>query len=308
MAAIRTVASSASGVGNAKPASSLRALLKGIVDYAGLFPPAGLSMKDAVRKYSEYLHARHCWMLGRFVVPAGRLREFGDALAALNSAPKVWRLSCLLGKDLPSDLAKIRNFQAECSSQILLDCLEAALPQSNLGPWLASLPSDFIRYVELPLHSGLPMLSTLHGAGVRAKIRAGGITPESIPASVGLAQFLGTCKHAGIAFKATAGLHHPLRCVKPLTYEPGSSHARMHGFLNLALGAALAYQHVPAELVESTLDLGAASLRFESDHIVCNGIKLSVDQLVETRTSFFTSFGSCSFEEPIADLEALNLL
>jgi len=35
----------------------------------------------------------------------------------------------------------------------------------------------------------------------------------------------------GVPFKATAGLHHPLRCIHPLTHEPNSPAAAMHGFL-----------------------------------------------------------------------------
>ena len=61
--------------------TALRALLAGIVDYAGLFPPAGLDMPAAVRNYASYRTDDHAWMLGRFVVPASRLGKCDAALA-----------------------------------------------------------------------------------------------------------------------------------------------------------------------------------------------------------------------------------
>src|SRR5205809_4623216 len=55
--------------------ASLRALLSGLIDYAGLFPPAGLPLDQAIRNYARYRHESDAWMLGRFVIPANRLAE-----------------------------------------------------------------------------------------------------------------------------------------------------------------------------------------------------------------------------------------
>src|SRR6185436_2132053 len=56
-------------------ARSLRVLLADLIDYAGLFPPAALSMQDAVRNYARYAEGEHAWMLGKFVVPEARRAE-----------------------------------------------------------------------------------------------------------------------------------------------------------------------------------------------------------------------------------------
>ena len=53
----------------------LRTFLAGIVDYAGLFPPARLPLEQAIRAYVRYTREDEAWMLGRFVCPAGRLSE-----------------------------------------------------------------------------------------------------------------------------------------------------------------------------------------------------------------------------------------
>ena len=62
--------------------ATLRVLLGSIVDYAGLFPPARLPLDQAVRNYLRYRSEPESWMLGRFVLPAARLDESGDWLAA----------------------------------------------------------------------------------------------------------------------------------------------------------------------------------------------------------------------------------
>ena len=53
--------------------------MRGLVDYAGLFPPAALAMAEAARRYAAYLGSPEAWMLGRFVVPVERLDELADA-------------------------------------------------------------------------------------------------------------------------------------------------------------------------------------------------------------------------------------
>ena len=41
---------------------SLRALLAGIIDYAGMFPPAKLPLDVAVKNYDAYKKGEHAWM------------------------------------------------------------------------------------------------------------------------------------------------------------------------------------------------------------------------------------------------------
>ena len=64
-------------------AESATALLSGLIDYAGLFPPASLAMAAAVANYDAYLRGEYSWILGRFIVPVARLEEFEKALADL---------------------------------------------------------------------------------------------------------------------------------------------------------------------------------------------------------------------------------
>ena len=41
--------------------SAIRALLTGSIDYAGLFPPAGLDMASAVENYARYRAGPDAW-------------------------------------------------------------------------------------------------------------------------------------------------------------------------------------------------------------------------------------------------------
>ena len=147
-----------------------------------------------------------------------------------------------------------------------------------------TLPDAGTTYCEIPLDADLAPLAAL---GARAKIRLGG---ASVPSCQAVANFL----RARVPFKATAGLHHPIR------------NAPMHGFINLFLAAALAWRgEDPLPTLEEP---SAAAFHFGSDAVTWHGHTFSAAELREVRERFAISFGSCSFEEPIADLKALGWL
>ena len=235
---------------------ALRVLLEGLIDYAGLFPPAALTMQDAVRNYARYREGEYAWALGKFVVPKERVDE----------VPAEFPLS-VLGVD-----------------EIKTDQFDGLAPGT---------------FVEITDGSVLPELKR---RGLRAKIRTGGVTEDAFPTAQAVAEFIRACRAAGVPFKATAGLHHPLRCVRPLTYEPNAAVGTMHGFLNLFLAAAL-----PDDAEELLLERDPEAFAFDDEGVTWRGLRVTVDELREMRR-FATSFGSCSFEEPINDLKELGWL
>ena len=233
---------------------SLRVLLERLIDYAGLFPPAALTMQDAVRNYARYRDGEHAWALGKFVVPKERVKE----------VPAEFPLT-ILGID-------------EVKS------LDDAKPGA---------------YVET---TDLSLIPELKRRGLRAKIRTGGITEDAFPSPQAVAEFIRACRREGVSFKATAGLHHPLRCVKPLTYEPNAAVGTMHGFVNVFLAAALP-EHAEGILEETD----PRAFTFTDDGAAWRDRRVDLDGLKAMR-EFATSFGSCSFEEPINDLKELGWL
>jgi hypothetical protein len=120
--------------------------------------------------------------------------------------------------------------------------------------------------------------------GFGSKVRCGG---ASVPSVVELGGFIRTCREQGVVFKATAGLHHAL----PTRGE--------HGFLNLL--AACVFGDEEAALRDDSFELDAESFRWR-------GRAAGPDELARVRRELFSGIGSCSFDEPLGELEALGIL
>ena len=304
---------------------SLRTLLAGAIDYAGLFPPAKLEMPEAVANYAAYRDDPDAaWALGRFVVPAARLeeleREAARHLACVLPGAEPWRLSALAGPDVAADADRIarfaRRFAAAGVGSVVVDAAEVRAATAGdveraAGP-LAAL--GLAVYVELPLGGDAPgldaLLAAVRRAGARAKVRTGGVTADAFPDPADLVRFVDACLRAGVPFKATAGLHHPLRAEYRLTYEPGAPTGTMFGFLNVFLAAALLRAGASLPEAESMLtERDPGALRFDDDGVEWRGIRLTTDALRAARDAgAAVAFGSCSFREPVDDLKALGLL
>ena len=318
--------------------AALHALLAGIIDYAGLFPPARLPLDDALARYARYRQGPDRWMLARFVTPVGRLGDL-DAHAELwaeTPADDPFRLSLLpRGGDtaetfldtLRDDLATSRALHERHQRRIVVDALEVRWPSGVLGEDTRTHRAflddvghtlrdagfgEAEVYLEMPVGTHTPELlppvldALAHADGLRAalKIRMGGATPADHPAPERVAPILDACRRAGVRFKATAGLHHPMR------HHRESLGGSMNGFLNVFGGAALARAH--------DLDLDAltrileerdpAAFRVDQDRFAWRGLSATADEIAETRHTFATSFGSCSFDEPREDLRDLDWL
>ena len=162
-------------------------------------------------------------------------------------------------------------------------------------------------YVELPASSDpTPLLEVIARHGLRAKLRTGGVTPDAFPTPAEVLRFLEACVTAGVACKATAGLHHPLRGEYPLTYAPDSPRATMHGFLNVFLTAAFLQAGVAAADVAPLLEeRDPTAIHADADGIRWRDWRLTRDTLVTCRRTAAVSFGSCSFEEPVHEVATL---
>jgi len=288
--------------------SAIRALLTGAIDYAGLFPPAGLPMADAVRNYATYRASPDAWALGRFVVPIARLDEFRDATASARDTREPWRLSVLAGASGADDwkLAGAANLgPALIESVELRACVPEEVRRAS-----ARLPREVDVFYEIPLDGDVSALVRAIGAeGAKAKVRTGGVTAEAFPAARDLARFVVTCARAHVAFKATAGLHHPLRATYRLTYEADSPTGVMFGFLNVLLAAGFAQAGRGEDVIRAVLEEDDASaLRFDSAGVSWRGQHLAIEDIARGRATLALSFGSCSFREPIDELKGMGIV
>jgi hypothetical protein len=301
----------------APPVLALRTLLDGTVDYAGLFPPAALAMEPAVRAFAEYARSADAWALGRFVVPVGRLAELESAAAGL--APRrpdaPWRLSALVGGDVAGELRALGEFNcrhaADGAEALSADTVEIRTPTVEAVDAAAALLPRYLQaYLEIPVAADpAPLVAAVARAGARAKVRTGGITPDLFPTSTELVRFMRACVSAGVAFKATAGLHHPLRAEYRLTYEPDAPSGTMYGFLNVFLAAALLHAGADDATAARMLEeRSPGSVRFDADGVSWAEYRLDLEQLARAHRSTAISFGSCSFREPLDDLHSLGFL
>lgn len=291
-----------------KTAVSLRELLTGLIDYAGLFPPASLDMRTAVWNYSRYRAGEHAWMLGRFIVPVSRLAEFEHAAAdAVSEAP--WRLSALVA-DAAREIPVIVEFNARWARRFNIDAVELKTASAeDVVRAREAIPSTITPYFEIDPAKASTLLPAIVNGGARAKIRTGGIKAEMFPSAETIAGFIFDCLEENVAFKATAGLHHPVRCVRTLTYEADAPKAMMHGYLNVFAAVILAKGGAERDRVAEVIGCeDADEFHFSDNGLSWRGLRASAAQIKDVRERFAISFGSCSFEEPISDLQQLNLL
>lgn len=303
-----------------------RALMERLIDYAGLFPPAGLPMERACALYRGYRRTRDAWMLGRFICPVGRLAEWRGQLDEAESGIELSLLGPLTGdaaglvSRMKEHVVGARRALAGLESRVEVASWELRLP--DLGEDNASvicerltevidlLPGHVDGYVEIqpnadPVLLGrlcdtLTSLNRMRSGDAGFKLRCGGLVPDAFPSIEELARVLVACADRALPLKLTAGLHHPL---------PGLRDGLpMHGFLNVVLAAAAcrSYQLRERDVYGLLREQGGAAFRLSADWIEWRELRIAAKELRETRDGFLRSFGSCSFDEPREDLVTLG--
>ena len=215
--------------------TAIQSLLAGLFDYAGLYPPASLSLRSAANNYVEYSRGERAAALGKFIINADRLEELRSIA---DDSVEQFKLSVIVSED--KDLDAI----AQCiSNGMPIEALEIKCAQAEaIERMAARVPKPLTVYFEVPLDSGgTGALEVISGLDMRAKIRMGGVVAQAFPSISAVVQMLAALAKLRLAFKATAGLHHPIRSFRPLTYEAQSAKGSMHGFLNLSCAAAVLY-------------------------------------------------------------------
>jgi hypothetical protein len=291
---------------------SIHTLLHTLVDYAGLFPPAGLSMQAAVANYADYRRSPHAWVLGRFIVPVSRLDEMAAAMKAIGAPDDghAWRISVLAGESINDDVATAGIFNGG-SSNALIDALEVKAASVDAIRAIARVaPREMKTYVEIPVaEDPRALVDAIAAVKLRAKIRTGGVTPEAIPSVEQVGAFMRACYAAGVGFKATAGLHHALRAERALTYAPDAPRGVMHGFLNVFLAAAFQYNGLTIRDAHALLAAGTLDgVEINDDRLAWREYVVTLAELSTIRRRFAIAFGSCSFTEPVEDLVQMELL
>lgn len=303
--------------------SALRAFLGELIDDAGLFPPAALGMSEALEAHERAEAGAEYWMLGRFVVPAARL---GELTSRLDDSPDPLALSVVLDPRAAAlELAAAARSETERGDRLVIEAVECRLQPREGGASLdpitaladafrqAGFQEDPTLFVELPANDArvaescatLRRLRDELAIDAGAKLRCGGESAEAVPAPADVARFILAARDAKVPLKATAGLHHPVRA-----FNEAAGFA-MHGFLNVAGGTILASVH-PAI---GELELERLIADEDPDHFALDAHRFrwlereaDAEGIGRARALSFRSYGSCSFDEPLADLRAMGWL
>lgn len=298
---------------NVPGAPAIRAAFTALIDYAGLFPPAQLSMDAAVAEYVEARASSFSWMLGRFIVPVSRI----DELVASCREPLELSVIIDAGGEQRAWLQNVQTAFARLvqlrqdEPRVPIHALEIALPplQTNretydatIGQFAAAAQQAGLRdipaFVEFPRDSrretllpGAMYALARHRLG--AKMRCGGVTADAVPEPDEIAAFIARAHDERVPYKATAGLHHPIR------HFNEAAGFTMHGFLNILIAALRARQGWDAEKLEAVIATeDAAGLSLDA----------TPEEIQAMRRESFVAYGSCSFSEPVEDLQKLGLL
>lgn len=296
---------------------AVRALLHGVVDYAGTFPPAKLELAEALANYARARTGKHAWMLGRSVIPASLLEDFVQVALNGGSDPPLhkgndspWPLS-LIAKGDAGEREMVQRFNMEKRGRAVIAALEFP-PLSNAEiDQIARQPPDGVEmFFEVPLGEDFAgRVATVGVHGARVKIRTGGVVATAFPDASELVRCMRVCANSRVAFKASAGLHHAVCGRYALTYEADSALASMYGFLNLCVAATLVHMGAPDTTAVDALREGSAkAFAFTPGGLIWRDRTLPTTDLADARRSFFRSFGSCAFSEPVEDLERLGLM
>lgn|GEM_PF-385570 len=253
-------------------------LFRQLVDDAGLFPPTGLPMAEALERHRNDLAGNDPVLTHRFLCPAGRLGELRDHLTF------PIRLGLILDtpdippfEDVAVELVEVRQTPGET-------------PGAVWERLAGRLPGGARLFVEVPFgdHGSLPR----DGEGPGLKFRCGGLTAGAFPSAADLGALIAHCARHGVPFKATAGLHNAVR-----HFDPALGVDR-HGFLNLVLAVCAAVEDRDPVPVLKLTDVGELTRLAQA---------VPADTSARAR-ELLVSYGSCDTHTPIEDLVALGLI
>jgi hypothetical protein len=278
-------------------------LLRHLFDDASLFPPAALPMSAAVRGHLRHQSSWYAVMSGPFVCLDAKIAELGAALTAAGVAELDLAL-VLPGGEASLDAALDSVF---ADPRLRLRAVELPVAAAAPDEPTAAMARDITTLDRTPLAGAdafieIPaqLLTTDLARAVAdhrylAKLRTGGVTAAAFPDAQTLAQCLTVLAEERLPFKCTAGLHH---AVRHTAADTGFEH---HGFLNVLLAVAAAVAGA------GTAEVAAELADCDAGRVADKISELDADTASAVR-ALFTSFGTCSTDEPIADLVTLGLV
>ena len=317
--------------------SALYPFLYKTIDYAGLFPPAALPLDESIHNYAKYRLEPENWMLSRFVIPSSKLYEVENFIDLFHSNPP-FKFSVLgkqtnntneFKKDLDLVISQIISFESHIGKDFVsIDSLELKVPILQDILFILNIISDAINKYETKTALEIFLefnLSQKHSDDLKLilrhikefnfnnknkkikfvgyKVRTGGLEAKDFPSIDKLSSIIFECNNFGVQIKATAGLHHPIR-----RYD-NSVQTHMYGFINVISACVLASIHELdfTTIYEILQDENPENFKFSDQKFTWQKYEVTKEQIEFSRIKSFSSFGSCSFDDPRFDLQTLGL-
>lgn len=320
--------------------------MEDIIDYAGLFPPARLSLDTAIQNFIQYHRESDSWMLSRFIIPAPQLQELKAYQEELSARREPFGFSVLgkarettdgFNEEIESVVQYCLRFHEENGRHIITDVLEIKLPgeavQANDISMLNELLAETARSVgtsaQLPCYIFYEVvLNESWKKDLETVIRAISNHNKWDAGTHDSYRYAGFKLRCGgeeasmfpspeqVAYALNNARDHdvPVKCTAglhhPVRHFNESVQTKVHGFFNVFGGAMLAHVHdlSDEELEEILREEDPEQFMFSEGAFGWNNLTVSTSKIKELRETSYISYGSCNFDEPREDLRDLNLL
>ncbi len=325
--------------------NSLKQLITHLIDYAGLFPPASLPLREAYEQFTGYINESDEWILSKFICPAKQLSSLAVLINSDVNNYKPFSISVLgrsgtdseeFIKGTAEDVNLIIQFLQQTKNKFLTDAFEVRLPEdlvlgnnpdamyevmnSTAAIIKENVPFYVKVFFEIPLKNDWKSSVNNFASALKKHNEFFG-QDENFPRSgfklrTGGVEASAFPSPEQIAYVINASYENQL----PLKFTAGLHHpfrhynetvkTKMHGFLNVFGAGVLLYGNdlLEQDLIDILSDEDAENFKFDDNNLRWKEFKSPVKVIENARKNFVISYGSCSFDEPREDLINLKLM
>ncbi|MDQ3021611.1 MAG: hypothetical protein M3R36_13735 [Bacteroidota bacterium] len=322
-----------------QPKKSIKYFCENLIDYAGLFPPAKLSLSEAFGYYIKYRSSNYKWILSNFICPVKMFQDLKNLIQSKHPDEKDINISVLGrgGHDLDDfknnfqhDVNTWKDFISESGNTLKTNTFEIKLHNEIIANHNSKKISQLIDFISDTIQKNIsqPVFIffeeyigsewkkdikclingiEIHNEGnpdCGYKLRTGGVEPYTFPNPEKISYCIRECIDRQIKMKFTAGLHHPFR------HFDKELSTKMYGFINIFGAGIIAMRHNITNfgIKEILVDENPKNFIFTDESFSWKDWTIGIEDIDFARKNLVLSFGSCSFDDPTNDLKSFNLL
>lgn len=326
-------------------ANSLKKLITGLIDYAGLFPPASLPLSDAYKNYVRYINENDEWILSKFICPVKQLVSLSELIKEDENNRKSFSISVLgrsganaeeFIKGTAEDVNLVIQFLQQTKSKFLTDAFEVRFPEDlilenkvdamyEIMNSTAAIIKESVSFpvkifFELPLKNDWKQSVNNFTSALKKHNEYFGqdekFSKSGLKLRTGGVEASAFPSPQQVAYVINACYENqvPVKFTAglhhPIRHYNESVKTKMHGFLNIFGAAVLLYGNdlLEEDLININSDEDAGNFKFDEEFFRWKEFKSPLQVIENARKNFAISYGSCSFDEPREDLSTLQLM